>query len=108
MRRKNAPKTSKPHTRSRPARSATAQILATRLHRYESELFEFIRTLGVSPTNNLAERAVRPQVIVRKISVGSRSLAGSQIRCDLATIVHTWVARGRNPFKARVEARQTP
>jgi hypothetical protein len=84
-----------------------AQVLATRIHRYESELFEFIRTPGVSPTNNLAERTARPQVIARKISGGSRSAAGSAIRCDLATVFFTWVARGLNPFAACVDALQT-
>lgn len=84
-----------------------AQVLATRLHRYESELFEFIRTPGVSPTNNLAERTVRPQVIARKISGGSRSDAGSTIRCDLATVFATWVARRLNPFAACLDALQT-
>jgi hypothetical protein len=85
-----------------------AQVLATRIHRYESELFEFIRTPGVSPTNNLAERTARPLVIARKISGGSRSDAGSAIRCDLATAFHTWAARGLNPFAACVAALQTP
>jgi hypothetical protein len=85
-----------------------AQVLAARLHRYESELFEFIRTPGVSPTNNLAERTARPQVIARKISGGSRSAAGSAIRCDLATVFFTWVARGLNPFTACLQALQTP
>lgn len=85
-----------------------AQVLAQRLHRYESELFEFIRTPQVSPTNNLAERTVRPQVIVRKISGGSRSAAGSAIRCDLATLFHTWSARGLNPFAACLAALQIP
>jgi transposase len=83
-----------------------AQVLAQRLHRYESELFEFIRTPAVSPTNNLAERTVRPQVIARKISGGTRSADGSAIRCDLATVFHTWAARGLNPFTACVDALQ--
>jgi transposase len=91
------------HTADHPAR-----VLAQRLHRYESELFEFLRTPGVSPTNNLAERTVRPQVIARKISGGSRSPAGSAIRCDLATLFHTWAARGLNPFAACLDALQTP
>lgn len=85
-----------------------ARVLAQRLHRYESELFEFIRTPGVSPTNNLAERTVRPQVIARKISGGSRSPAGSAIRCDLATLFQTWAARSLNPFAACLEALQIP
>lgn len=84
-----------------------AQVLALRLHRYESELFEFVRTPGVSPTNNLAERTARPQVIARKISGGSRSGAGSTVRCDLATVFATWAARGLNPFTACLAALQT-
>ncbi|HVA93226.1 MAG TPA: IS66 family transposase [Chloroflexota bacterium] len=91
------------HTADHPAR-----VLAQRLHRYESELFEFLRTPGVSPTNNLAERTVRPQVIIRKISGGSRSPDGSAIRCDLATLFQTWAARGLNPFAACLDALQTP
>jgi hypothetical protein len=82
--------------------------LAQRLHRYESALFEFLRTPGVSPTNNLAERAVRPQVIARKISGGSRSATGSAIRCDLASLFHTWAARGLNPLTACLDALQSP
>jgi len=85
-----------------------ARVLAQRLHRYESELFEFLRTPGVSPTNNLAERTVRPQVITRKISGGSRSPAGSALRCALATLFQTWAARGLNPFTACLAALQTP
>jgi transposase len=85
-----------------------AQVLAQRLPRYESELFEFIRTPQASPTNNLAERTVRPQVIARKISGGSRSPAGSAIRCDLATLFQTWAARGLNPFTTCLDALQTP
>jgi hypothetical protein len=50
---------------------------------------------------------VRPQVIARKISGGSRSPAGSAIRRDLATVFHTWTSRGLNPFAAYVEALQT-
>ena len=85
-----------------------AQVLAQRLHRYESELFTFVRTPGVPATNNAAERAVRPMVITRKISGGSRSSTGSRVRCDLATPFSTWVARGLNPFAACLAALQAP
>jgi hypothetical protein len=66
-----------------------------------------LRTPGVSPTNNLAERALRPQVVVRKISGGSRNPTASLIRCDLATLFHTWAARDLNPLAACLEALQT-
>lgn len=85
-----------------------AHTLAKRLYRYEDELFTFIRVPGVAATNNLAERSIRPFVIARKISGGTRSPTGSQIRCDLATIFQTWTARGLNPFTACVSALQTP
>ena len=57
--------------------------------------------------NKLAERTVRPFVSARKISGGSRSPAGSAIRCDLTTLFHTWAARGHNHFTACVDALQT-
>ena len=40
-------------------------------------LFTFIDVEGVEPTNNLAERAVRPAVLWRRRSFGTRSTAGS-------------------------------
>ncbi len=85
-----------------------AHTLAKRLYRYESELFTFVRVPEVSATNNLAERSIRPFVIMRKISGGTRSPAGSHIRCTLATVFHTWGARGLNPFAACLAALQTP
>lgn len=85
-----------------------AQTLATRLYRYEGELFTFIRVPGTAATNNLAERAIRPFVIARKISGGTRSPTGSQIRCALATVFHTWAARGLNPFAACVAVLSSP
>ena len=45
-----------------------------------------------------AERSLRPLVIARKISDGSRSAAGSTTTLVLASLVGTWRARGLNPF----------
>lgn len=92
----------------RKANGHPAQALATWLHRHEGELFTFVRLPGVSGTHNLAERAIRPQVIARKISGGSRRTAGSHIRCDVATVFFTYHARGLNPFAACLAALQTP
>lgn len=85
-----------------------AQALATWLHQHEDELFTFVRTPGVEGTNNQAERAIRPFVISRKISGGSRSPQGSAIRCDLASVFLTWTARGLNPLTTCLAALQTP
>ena len=85
-----------------------AHALARWLHRHVDELFTFVRVPGVAGTNNLAERTVRPHVIARKISGGSRSDRGTTIRCDLATVFYTFTARGLNPLTACLAALQSP
>jgi transposase len=74
------------------------RVLAKRLLRHQDELFQFVRKPGVPADNNLAERALRPLVIMRKISGGSRSPEGSKTRLTLFSLVSTWAARGLNPF----------
>jgi transposase len=74
------------------------QALAKRLLRHEDELFQFVLVAGLSADNNLAERSIRPLVVVRKISGGSRSPEGTRTRMALASLFETWQARGLNPF----------
>lgn len=76
------------------------QTLAQRLRRHRGELFEFVRVPGLGATNNEAERRLRPLVIARKISGGTRSPQGTQARLDVASLFQTWHARGLNPFAA--------
>jgi hypothetical protein len=72
--------------------------LAKRLLRHEDELFQFVLIDGLSADNNLAERSIRPLVVIRKISGGSRSAEGTKTRMALASLFETWQARGLNPF----------
>jgi transposase len=72
--------------------------LAKRLLRHEDELFQFVLIEGLSADNNLAERSIRPLVVIRKISGGSRSPEGTKTRMALASLFETWQARGLNPF----------
>jgi hypothetical protein len=53
---------------------------------------------GLDADNNRAERLLRPVVVQRKISGGTRSAAGSATRLGLASLFQTWHARGLNPF----------
>ena len=69
--------------------------MCKRLLRHADELFEFVRQPGLASDNNLAERSVRPLVIARKISGGTRSPRGSLTRMDLQTLFATWVAQGK-------------
>lgn len=66
--------------------------------RHEDELFQFVLVEGLASDNNLAERSIRPLVVVRKISGGSRGESGSKTRMALASLFGTWLARGLNPF----------
>jgi transposase len=81
--------------------------LAKRLLRHQEELFLFVLP-DLPADNNLAERSIRPLVIMRKISGGSRSDAGSQTRLTLASLLGTWQARQRNPFVECLAALQCP
>lgn len=74
------------------------QALSKRLLRHEDELFQFVLIDGLSADNNLAERSIRPLVVIRKISGGSRSAEGTKTRLALASLFETWQARGLNPF----------
>jgi len=82
--------------------------LAKRLLRHQDELFQFVLVPGLSADNNLAERSIRPLVIMRKISGGSRSAEGTKTRLTLASLLHTWAARNLNPFLECLTALQTP
>lgn len=72
--------------------------LAKRLLRHLDELFQFVLHEQVQADNNLAERALRPLVVQRKISGGSRGKLGSDTRMKLATLFDTWRARRLNPL----------
>lgn len=74
------------------------RALAKRVLRHEPELFQFVIIPGLSANNNLAERSLRPLVIIRKISGGSRSDEGTKTRMALASLFETWRAQGLNPF----------
>jgi hypothetical protein len=76
------------------------QALARRLLRHQGELFEFVRVPGLDADNNRAERLLRPLVIGRKISGGTRSPAGTAAHMGLSGLFATWQARGLNPFQA--------
>jgi transposase len=80
------------------ATSPPMQTLCKRVERFLPELFVFVAFPGVPSDNNLAERRVRPLVIARKISGGSRSPKGSATRMGLASLFGTWMAQGLNPF----------
>jgi transposase len=74
--------------------------LCQRIDRFLDELFEFVLDPALPADNNLAARSLRPLVVARKVSGGSRSADGSTLRMALASLFGTWQAQGRDPFAA--------
>jgi transposase len=60
--------------------------------------FTFLREEGVEPTNNSAERALRPAVQWRKTSFGSRSPEGEVAVARLLTVAYTCRLRKVQPL----------
>ena len=56
--------------------SVTSFTAAKRLRKYGAEVLTFVEFEGVPSSNNHAEREVRPAVLMRKASYGSRSARG--------------------------------
>lgn len=60
----------------------------------EGAMWTFLRVEGVGPTNNAAERALRPAVVRRKKSFGSASVGGEAWLCRILGVTQTLRMRG--------------
>jgi transposase len=63
---------------------------------HEAALWTFVAQPGVEPTNNAAERALRPWVLWRKANFGTQGAPGSERLARLMTVVTTLRQQGRN------------
>lgn len=70
--------------------------MCKKMLKFAPALWTFARIEGVEPTNNAAERAVRPAVLYRKGCFGTQSAAGSRFVERLLTVVATLRQQGRN------------
>jgi transposase len=59
-------------------------------------LWTFVQVAGVEPTNNTAERSIRPGVLWRKGSFGTQSAEGSRFVESMLTVVATLQQQQRN------------
>ena len=73
-----------------------AKRLAKRLLKHRNELTRFLWERDLDGTNNAAERALRPAVVMRKITGGSRSAEGAEAWAKLASLMRTASQQGRN------------
>jgi len=67
-------------------------------------LFHWVSDRDVRCENNAAERAIRPTVIVRKLSFGSQSDRGAENREIIMSVLRTVMQRGKDPFDWLLEA----
>jgi len=70
--------------------------LAKRTVKYSDELFTFILMPGVEPTNNRAERALRPCVVQNKIWGCHRTEDGAKNRDILMSVIGTMKQQGKS------------
>jgi transposase len=83
----------------------TAGVCREVLKVYDA-LWTFVRVEGIEPTNNTAERAIRPGVLWRKGSGGTQSAQGSRFVEAMMTVVATLKQQHRNVLGYMTEACQ--
>jgi transposase len=81
-----------------------AAALCRELTKWWPALWTFARVEGVEPTNNVAERALRPAVLWRKGCFGSNNEAGSRFAERLLTVAATCRQQGRSLLACLVAA----
>ena len=64
----------------------------------------FVTTEAVEPTNNAAERAIRPAVIWRRTSFGSQTQTGSAFVARMLTVVTSLKSQQRNVLEFLTQA----
>jgi transposase len=83
----------------------TEGVCRERLKVYDA-LWTFVRVEGVEPTNNAAERAIRPGVLWRKGSFGTQSAQGSRFVEVMMTVVATLKQQHRHILTYMTDACQ--
>ena len=86
---------------------ADASRLAKRLLRHCDEIFTFLDYREVAFENNLAERMIRPAVVLRHNSQSNRSERGAAAQSVMMSVYQTLKLRGLDPLATMVEALRT-
>ena len=75
-----------------------------KLLKVEPALWLFVEVEGVEPTNNAAQRAIRPAVIWRRTSFGSQTRMGSTFVSRILTVVTSLKFQRRNVLEFMTDA----
>lgn len=81
-----------------PLQNHDAENLRCRLIIHHAENFTFLRYKYVDPDNNRAERALRPSVVMRKITYGNNSPVGAFNHETLMSLVETAKLNNAKPL----------
>lgn len=81
------------------APGAKARGIAAQLVKHFDCLWRFLEDEQIPPTNNYAERLIRPAVILRKLNQGTDSIAGSRFLERLLTVITSLRLQDRDVFK---------
>jgi len=82
---------------AQPAKHAGIRRIQDIFTEHESRMFHWASNRAVPADNNLAERDLRPSVIARKVSFGSVTDAGAEVRSTFTSIVTTLRKRRLDP-----------
>jgi len=75
-----------------------AERFRQRLLRHKDEVWTYLDRPQIEPTNNRAERQLRPCVIMRKVTFGNRSDTGTMNHAVLMSLMQTAKLNGANPL----------
>lgn len=81
-----------------PVENPDTQRIRERIIKHNSELFLFLDDPATEPTNNIAERQLRPNVIMRKITFGNRSEGGAEKHQIIMSIIQTGILNNIEPL----------
>jgi transposase len=80
------------------------QETCKRIQKLKAALWTFVDVPGVEPTNNTAERTIRPYVLWRKASFGTQSERGNLFVERMLTVSATCKQQNRNVLQYVTEA----
>lgn len=86
--------------------NASIAVMCEQLYSRRDWLWTFTKVEGIEPTNNTAERALRPAVIYRKLSFGTQSASGSRYLERILTVTETCRLQGRSTYEYMIQAMQ--
>jgi len=91
----------------RRSQASGAQDMVNRLKDYGQEYFLFLENPQIEPTNNLAEQQVRYCVIDRRITQGTRGIAGQRWCERIWSVLATCARQQRDAFAFVAESVRT-